>query len=826
MYSKKRIFAVLVAMIMVVGLLPCLSASAEITYADFIFDKSSKTITGYVGDGFNVAIPNTIDGVKVTKIGEYAFQGAKIAGVSIPDSVTEIENYAFRDCYYLETAYITTSTKTIGIGVFNGCDNLTIYHASSSSQAYKYAVNNGIPRKAGTVKTMTVSFNVNNGDNLPASSRTKTVTQGFDYGELPVPTRSGYIFDGWNTIKNGTGNYIYSSTTVEESSGHTLYAQWTQYAGTTPTVTTNAVDELTSTSGWLSGTVKSLGGSAIETFGWELENLTEGKKSKIEVRKDKFDVGTEYGYTYSNFVAGYSYRYRTYATNSYGISYGEWVNFTTPGAAVTGTPVVVTEQPVTSEDAAHMILKGKVTKSDAGTVTAFGFELDTGSAIKTLSHTNNTYNVGTSYTISVSGYVSGMTYRCRAYATNAAGTSYGEWVSFTPGKTYTVTFNANGGTVSPTSKTVVYGAPYGDLPTPVRAGYTFTGWYNSSREGAGDLITSATIVNRTTNQTLYAHWTVGVVGTAPTVTTGDYELKGLKDDGYQTIIHGTVNSDGGSAVTEYGFHVRRVSTGTETKLSQNLVGSMSDFYIGVSLQKNYDEEYQYRAYATNSVGTSYGEWVTFIPSGGSAGRYTVSFDPNGGSVSTASISVTYGEAYGVLPTPVRSGYIFAGWYTTASGGTRITADTIVATSANHTLYAHWTAEGTSDPDKDYTVVSLNGDIPAQGGSFYAEATVTKNTDRAAKDTLVIAVYKDGLLIDMTYMKGEFAKGQTVTFGGKLTAEPGSVLKAFVWDSLEGMQSLSNSVENGVDAVIEALYDSADEYVTEVDLYCHNVILDL
>lgn len=41
---------------------------------------------------------------------------------------------------------------------------------------------------------------------------------------------------------------------------------------------------------------------------------------------------------------------------------------------------------------------------------------------------------------------------------------------------YTVTFNPNGGTVSPTSQPVVYGRAYGALPTPTRTGYTFAGW--------------------------------------------------------------------------------------------------------------------------------------------------------------------------------------------------------------------------------------------------------------------------------------------------------------------------------------------------------------
>ena len=71
--------------------------------------------------------------------------------------------------------------------------------------------------------------------------------------------------------------------------------------------------------------------------------------------------------------------------------------------------------------------------------------------------------------------------------------------------------------------------------------------------------------------------------------------------------------------------------------------------------------------------------------------YTVTFDANGGSVSTASKTVTKGSTYGTLPTPTRSGYTFDGWFTSASGGTQITSSTTVNLTANQTLYAHWTS---------------------------------------------------------------------------------------------------------------------------------------
>lgn len=73
------------------------------------------------------------------------------------------------------------------------------------------------------------------------------------------------------------------------------------------------------------------------------------------------------------------------------------------------------------------------------------------------------------------------------------------------GSTIKVTFNANGGTCSQGSKNVSAGAPYGTLPTPTRAGYTFIGWWDDSKKESKEY-TASTTVSKASNHTLYAHW--------------------------------------------------------------------------------------------------------------------------------------------------------------------------------------------------------------------------------------------------------------------------------------------------------------------------------
>lgn len=106
----------------------------------------------------------------------------------------------------------------------------------------------------------------------------------------------------------------------------------------------------------------------------------------------------------------------------------------------------------------------------------------------------------------------------------------------------------------------------------------------------------------------------------------------------------------------------------------------------------------------NSAHTLYARW--------SANTYTVTLKANGGSCNKSSIKATTGSSYySSLPTPSRSGYQFAGWYTASSGGTKITSSNATTTAAI-TLYAHWTCNSHS-----YT-----GGICDKCGAEYAYST--------------------------------------------------------------------------------------------------------
>ena len=71
------------------------------------------------------------------------------------------------------------------------------------------------------------------------------------------------------------------------------------------------------------------------------------------------------------------------------------------------------------------------------------------------------------------------------------------------------------------------------------------------------------------------------------------------------------------------------------------------------------------------------------------GLINITFNANGGTVSTTSMTAYYGSALGTLPTPTRTGYTFVGWFT--EGGEQITASSVLTTTGAVTLYARWSA---------------------------------------------------------------------------------------------------------------------------------------
>ncbi len=241
----------------------------------------------------------------------------------------------------------------------------------------------------------------------------------------------------------------------------------------------------------------------------------------------------------------------------------------------------------------------------------------------------------------------------------------------TPVTTYKVTLNPNGGSVSPTSLSVVAGKKIGSLPTPTRSGYTFKGWYTKATDGTK--VSSDTIVN--SNLTIYAQWNKTSTTVAVTKVTLNKPSLSLKVKGTDTLKATIIPSNATNKTITWSSNNTKIATvdknGKVTAVSKGTATITAKAHNGVA--------------ATCKV--------TVTNSGTPTTTYKVTLNPNGGSVSQKSINVVAGQKVGKLPTPTRSGYTFKGWFTKQSGGDKVTSSTVI--KSNITIYAQWNKTSTT-----------------------------------------------------------------------------------------------------------------------------------
>ena len=110
---------------------------AKLNTNDFEIDENG-VLTGYTGPGGDVIIP---DGV--TSIGEGVFRNTNITSVTIPNSVTTIDNNAFYGCRNIASLTIPNSVQSIGSDAFWRVKNI-VYSGSAEGSPWSALTVNGI----------------------------------------------------------------------------------------------------------------------------------------------------------------------------------------------------------------------------------------------------------------------------------------------------------------------------------------------------------------------------------------------------------------------------------------------------------------------------------------------------------------------------------------------------------------------------------------------------------------------------------------------------------------------------------------------------------
>jgi uncharacterized repeat protein (TIGR02543 family) len=439
-------------------------------------------------------------------------------------------------------------------------------------------------------KTYTITFRPNGGT---CDIETMTVAYNNAYGELPVPTRAGYKFNGW--FANTSNTYTQYTATTKHTSYNdiAMYAQWTalQY-----TVTYDANGGTVSVTGkkvTYDSSYSSLANPSREGYtfkNWHL-NAADGP-----VVNSGTIVSIAANHT---LVAEWAAKPVTVSFNSNGSKYGTAISCTVGNAY-----------------------------GELPTPTMTGYDFVAWHIGST------TGTVVTSDTI---------------VSQRSAHTLYASWKA----KSYTVTFDAKGGVVSPETKTVTYNGTFGTLPTATKEGYTFVGWYDVN--GINQYTNNMKVVNAT-DITMYAKW----AGKSYSV---------------------AFNTNGGSNVASrtYMFGSTYESLPTPTRKGYEFTG----WHLGSLNGKAVTEE------SVVEVAASHTLYATWSPL-----SFTVTFDANGGITDADTKTVTYDAVYGDMPEAEKEGFVFDGWFTSANGGTKVSATTKVAILDDQTLYAHWIAEDT------------------------------------------------------------------------------------------------------------------------------------
>ena len=266
--------------------------------------------------------------------------------------------------------------------------------------------------------------------------------------------------------------------------------------------------------------------------------------------------------------------------------------------------------------------------------------------------------------------------------------------------TKTITLDQQGGTGGSEEIEVVYGCSMKAATAPSKSGYTFMGYFTEPN-GEGTKyynadMSSAHIWDKANNTTtLYAHWTAN----SYTVT-----LDANGGTGGTTSVSATYDSamPSATAPTRTGYTFKGYYS------EQN--GGGTQYYAeDMNSAHNWDID--------TNPSTLYAKWE--------ANKCTINLDKQGGSGGTAYVTGTYDSAMPSATAPSRTGYTFAGYYTSPNGGgTQYYDENMVSvsywniTTNPSTLYANWTAN-------TYT---LNFDV--QNGDALSPSTQSVTYDAA------------------------------------------------------------------------------------------------
>jgi uncharacterized protein (TIGR02145 family) len=691
----------------------------------------------------------------------------------------------------------TTNDKGIGSFVSNLTDLLpnTLYHLRAyASNSVGTAYGNDVsftttPIVVPTLTTADVSSialtTAVSGGNITADGNADVTAKGICWSLVTAPT----ISDSKTTDGTGTGSFISNLTGLTPATTYYVRAYATNVAGiaygnevsfttspvAVPTLTTNAATSITLTTAISGGNITADGGGSISARG-----ICWATVANPTISGSKTTDGTGIGSFISNLTVllpGTTYHIRAYATNSAGTAYGNDVSFaTTPIGAATLTTSAITSITLTTA-----VSGGNVITDGGGSITARGICWST-TASPTTGSSKTSDGTGTgSFTSNLTGLTPATTYYVRAYATNSAGTAYGNEVSFTTSQIVVPTVTTTAIT-SITSTTAVSG---GNVLTNGGASITGKGvcWSttanptlsNSSTSdgtGTGSYVSNLTGLQPSTTYHVraYAANSAGTAYGSDLTFTTTAALATLTTTTVTSITQitavsgGSITSNGGGTITTSGICWATTANPTTTG-SKTTDGTTTGTFISNLTGLTSGTLYHVRAYATNSAGTGYGNDLSFTTNPATLAILTtatvtsigLTTAVSGGNItSDGNGSITdRGVCWATTATPTISNYKISSGTGTGSFASNLSGLLVgttyyvraYATNSAGTAYGNQFSFNTKIADVDgntYNIVTIGSQVwmaeNLKTTLYNNSSAITNVTDGTAWTTLVTPAY--------------------------------------------------------------------------------------
>ncbi|MBK7712985.1 MAG: fibrobacter succinogenes major paralogous domain-containing protein [Bacteroidales bacterium] len=380
------------------------------------------------------------------------------------------------------------------------------------------------------------------------------------------------------------------------------------------------------------------------------------------------------------------------------------------------------------------------------------------------------------FTSNIRGLVAGTLYHVRAYATNSIGTSYGDDITFT-------TTPVGAATVTTTAVTAI------GLNTAVSGGtITDDGGGNITEKGVVWSTTAdptVALTTKTSNGTGTATYTSNITGLLPgtlyhvrayatnssgtaygadlTFTTNAVGEPVLTTAAVTSIAQttavsgGNITSDGGASITEKGVVWSTTTNPTIALTTKTSDGTGTGGYVSNITGLLPGTQYHVRAFATNSVGTAYGNEVIFTTT----------------SILVPTLTTTAASA--ITQTTASSGGVIS-----SNGGGSITEKGVVwSTTANPTvLLTTKTSDGTGNTT---FTSSITGLLP--GTLYHIRSYATNSTGTGYGSDLTFTT--DAVLVPT--LTTTAVSGITLTAaasGGVISSDGGGSIteKGVVWST--------------------------------------------